>query len=65
MNLNFRSTVLDSTDILPIDRLNYILWVQDLLDTTSDECLDQYNPDRDVIGLDMYVPAVFKGAPYH
>ena len=56
---------MDSTDILPIDRLNYILWVQDLLDTTSDEYLDQYDPDRDVIGLDMYVPAVFKGAPYH
>lgn len=44
-----------SACISPIHRLNYILWIHDLLDTTSDEYLDQYDPDRDVIGLDMYV----------
>ncbi|KAI9833918.1 MAG: hypothetical protein M1819_003427 [Sarea resinae] len=36
------------------NRLNYILWLQDLLDTTSDEYTDQYDPEREVIGLDMY-----------
>lgn len=43
------------TGNLRLHRLNYILWVQDLLDTTSDEYLDQYDPNRDVIGMDMYV----------
>ena len=31
----------------------YILWIQDLLDTTSDGYTDEYNPERDVVGLDM------------
>ncbi|OJJ72350.1 hypothetical protein ASPBRDRAFT_42038 [Aspergillus brasiliensis CBS 101740] len=35
------------------NRLNYILWLQDLLDTTSDEYRDNYDPDREVIGLDI------------
>lgn len=35
-------------------RLNYILWLQDLLDTTADDFRDGYDPARDVIGLDMY-----------
>ncbi|KAL4967614.1 DUF890 domain protein [Aspergillus stella-maris] len=35
------------------NRLNYILWLQDLLDTTSDEYRDSYNPDRTVTGLDI------------
>lgn len=34
-------------------RLNYILWVQDLLDTTGREYRDEYDPDREVQGLDM------------
>ena len=34
-------------------RLNYILWIQDLIDTTGDEYQDLYDPDRDVVGLDM------------
>lgn len=38
------------------DRLNYILWLQDLLDTTGDEFRDDFEPDRDVVGLDMYIP---------
>ncbi|GCB17310.1 putative methyltransferase-like protein C27D7.08c [Aspergillus awamori] len=41
------------------NRLNYILWLQDLLDTTGDEYRDNYDPDREVIGLDMmlqYLP---------
>lgn len=36
-------------------RLNYIYWLQDLLDTTSGKGDDQYDPDRQVVGLDMYV----------
>ncbi|KAL4914125.1 hypothetical protein BDW62DRAFT_204951 [Aspergillus aurantiobrunneus] len=35
------------------NRLNYILWVQDLLDTTGDEYRDGYDPDRIVTGLDI------------
>ncbi|GES64045.1 DUF890 domain protein [Aspergillus terreus] len=35
------------------NRLNYILWIQDLLDTTGDEYRDDYDPDRAVIGLDI------------
>ncbi|KAL4792841.1 hypothetical protein BDV19DRAFT_367867 [Aspergillus venezuelensis] len=35
------------------NRLNYILWLQDLLDSTSDEYRDSYNPGRTVTGLDI------------
>ncbi|KAL2867168.1 DUF890 domain protein [Aspergillus lucknowensis] len=35
------------------NRLNYILWLQDLLDTTGDEYRDAYDPDRIVTGLDI------------
>ncbi|BCR91081.1 DUF890 domain protein [Aspergillus chevalieri] len=35
------------------NRLNYILWLQDLLDTTGDEYRDDYDPDRDVTGIDI------------
>ncbi|KAL4803186.1 hypothetical protein BDV18DRAFT_163242 [Aspergillus unguis] len=45
--LNLRS---DSTHSR---RLNYIIWLQDLLDTTGDECRDAYEPDREVTGLDI------------
>lgn len=41
-------------------RLNYILWVQDLIDTTGDDYRDDYDPDRDVVGLDMYFPDALK-----
>lgn len=40
--------------LMPNRRLNYILWIQDLLDTTGDEYRDDYDPDRSVVGLDMY-----------
>ncbi|OKL62360.1 hypothetical protein UA08_03054 [Talaromyces atroroseus] len=35
------------------NRLNYILWLQDLLDTSSRTGDDQYDPNRQVLGLDM------------
>ncbi|GIJ91333.1 hypothetical protein Asppvi_010298 [Aspergillus pseudoviridinutans] len=35
------------------NRLNYILWLQDLLDTTGDQYRDDYDPDRPVLGLDI------------
>jgi hypothetical protein len=35
-------------------RFNYILWLQGLLDTTGDKYHDHYDPDRKVVGLDMY-----------
>lgn len=34
-------------------RFNYVLWVQDLLDTTSATYSDKYDEGREVIGLDM------------
>lgn len=34
-------------------RWNYIRWIQDLLDTTSDNYADRYDPEREVIGLDI------------
>ncbi|EEQ31252.1 DUF890 domain-containing protein [Microsporum canis CBS 113480] len=34
-------------------RLNYILWLQDLIDCTNDDYFDRFDPDRDVVGLDM------------
>ncbi|KAI4255930.1 MAG: hypothetical protein L6R42_006484 [Xanthoria sp. 1 TBL-2021] len=37
-------------------QFNYILWIQDLLDTTSTSYDDRYDPDREVVGLDMFVP---------
>ncbi|KAL2825273.1 hypothetical protein BDW59DRAFT_146327 [Aspergillus cavernicola] len=35
------------------NRLNYILWLQDLLDSTGDGYRDGYDPDRVVTGLDI------------
>ncbi|KAI9930186.1 hypothetical protein MW887_011998 [Aspergillus wentii] len=35
------------------NRLNYILWLQDLIDTTGDEYRDDFDPDREVLGLDI------------
>ncbi|KAL8643146.1 MAG: hypothetical protein Q9226_008425, partial [Calogaya cf. arnoldii] len=37
------------------NRFNYILWIQDLLDTTSTSYDDRYYPAREVVGLDMFV----------
>ena len=37
------------------NRFNYIIWLQDLLDSTSDDFREKHNPDREVIGLDMLV----------
>ncbi|RMY69489.1 hypothetical protein D0863_06422 [Hortaea werneckii] len=50
---------------LPDDRLcplvpvrwNYIRWIQELLDTTSDTYSDRYDPEREVKGLDIGVGA--------
>ena len=33
--------------------MNYILWIQDLLDTTSDSYKDVYDPERELLGLDI------------
>ncbi|KAK2871741.1 hypothetical protein FQN49_002879 [Arthroderma sp. PD_2] len=35
------------------NRLNYILWMQDLVDCTKDDCHEGFDPDRDVFGLDI------------
>ncbi|KAJ5927118.1 hypothetical protein N7516_008891 [Penicillium verrucosum] len=37
------------------NRLNYILWLQDLLDSTAGGLHEGYDRDRDVFGLDMCV----------
>lgn len=36
-----------------VERFNYILWIQDLLDTTSNSYADRYNAERTVTGLDI------------
>ncbi|KAH8705944.1 DUF890 domain protein [Talaromyces proteolyticus] len=35
------------------NRLNYILWLQDLLDTTSEVGNDEYDPGKEILGLDI------------
>ena len=35
------------------ERFNYILWIQDLLDTTSETYADRYDAERTVTGIDM------------
>ncbi|CZR64816.1 related to DUF890 domain protein [Phialocephala subalpina] len=35
------------------NRLNYVLWTQRLLDTTSDSYNDVFDPEREVLGLDI------------
>ncbi|EMC96392.1 hypothetical protein BAUCODRAFT_70727 [Baudoinia panamericana UAMH 10762] len=50
---------------LPNDRLcppvpvrwNYVRWIQELLDTTSGDYRDHYDPEREVLGLDIGVGA--------
>jgi len=34
-------------------RWNYVRWIQDLLDTTSEEYSERYDPEREVVGLDI------------
>lgn len=31
------------------------MWLQDLIDTTADDYRDDYDPVREVVGLDMYI----------
>ncbi|KAH8155337.1 uncharacterized protein LAJ45_00347 [Morchella importuna] len=35
------------------NRLNYVLWMQDLIDSTSGGPTDDYDPSRKVVGLDI------------
>ena len=35
-------------------RFNYIVWVQDLIDSTGNDYKEAYDPETDIIGLDMY-----------
>lgn len=35
------------------NRLNYVLWIQSLLDTTSESHSDAFDPERKVLGLDI------------
>ncbi|KAF7713212.1 Uncharacterized protein PECH_001608 [Penicillium ucsense] len=35
------------------NRLNYIIWIQDLLDTSTANIREHYDPDREVAGLDV------------
>jgi hypothetical protein len=38
------------------ERFNYILWLQDLLDSTSADYRESYDPNREVIAVDMSAP---------
>ena len=43
-----------STDFAQVpNRLKYLLWVQSLLDSTSDSYMEKYDPEREVSGLDI------------
>lgn len=45
------------TDDKVPNRLNYVLWIQDLLDTTPQQLSILDNPEeKSVVGLDMYSP---------
>lgn len=46
-----RSMQTDSSDT--DESFNYIVWIQDLLDATSDTYADRYDAERTVTGLDM------------
>ncbi|PWW73131.1 hypothetical protein C7212DRAFT_359500 [Tuber magnatum] len=35
------------------NRLNYVLWIQDLLDSTGNPESDEFDPTREVVGLDV------------
>ncbi|ERF74181.1 hypothetical protein EPUS_03371 [Endocarpon pusillum Z07020] len=37
----------------PLSRFNYIIWLQDLLDSTSDDYRESYDPRREVVGVDI------------
>ncbi|KAJ5145958.1 uncharacterized protein N7515_000522 [Penicillium bovifimosum] len=41
--------------LCPPYRLNYILWLQDLIDSTAGGLHEGYDKGREVVGLDMYV----------
>lgn len=45
------------------NRFNYVLWIQDLLDSTSDDFRERYDPDREMIGLDMSVDLITQSTP--
>ena len=38
-----------------LSRFNYILWIQELIDSTSKDYTHHYDHEREVVGLDMYV----------
>ena len=44
--------------ILISARYNYIIWIQDLLDSSSDGYTDDYDADREVVGLDMFADMI-------
>ena len=48
----FRSRLTDHLLKVP-NRLNYLLWIQALLDTTSESYSGSFDPKREVIGLDI------------
>jgi 23S rRNA (adenine1618-N6)-methyltransferase len=52
---DFQNSILhsDPNHLQVPNRVNYLLWIQSLLDTTSDSYTDVYDPEREVIGLDI------------
>ncbi|OKP00021.1 hypothetical protein PENSUB_8219 [Penicillium subrubescens] len=50
-DIDFAALALQSRDFAK--QLNYIIWVQDLLDSTAGTVKDSYDPDREVVGLDV------------
>ncbi|KAI2459342.1 hypothetical protein LOY97_003408 [Ophidiomyces ophidiicola] len=67
-DLDFRALALEDADFArclkpngqldfnnpDVVRFNYILWLQDLVDSTANRYTDSYDPERAVAGLDMH-----------
>ncbi|KAI1911488.1 hypothetical protein LOZ04_006445, partial [Ophidiomyces ophidiicola] len=65
-DLDFRALALEDADFArclkpngqldfnnpDVVRFNYILWLQDLVDSTANRYTDSYDPERAVAGLD-------------
>ena len=56
-NVSLFSTISISKISLNACSFNYIRWLQDLIDTTSESYTDTYDPSREVMGIDMYASA--------
>ena len=62
-NVSLFSTISISKISLNACSFNYIRWLQDLIDTTSESYTDTYDPSREVMGIDMYALYHYPASP--